>query len=150
MTRARSRTIGLLIAACGLAQPAAAQDPRPLGGSSAPPASTLVPSHEHAWPTALADSFRLLGIEHGLRIAFQEKTRRELGGSFARDYARSVHIPVDWEDDDSWFVNYVGHPIHGAAAGYLWRDATGVRGSSQSSSPTPRRDTCRGIERIDH
>jgi hypothetical protein len=29
-------------------------------------------------------------------------------------------MPVKWEDTDPWPVNYVGHPIHGAAAGYLW------------------------------
>ena len=39
------------------------------------------------------DSLALLGIEHGIRLAFQPGTRRELR---------------------------VGHPIHGAAAGYLW------------------------------
>ena len=117
--------------ACGLTQPAAAQDPIPVGRPVSPVPPTLVPAPERAWPTALADSLRLLGVEHGLRIAFQEKTRRALEGSFVRDYARSVRMPDDWEDGDSWFVNYVGHPIHGAAAGYLWRDATGVRGSTQ-------------------
>lgn len=69
-----------------------------------------------------ADSLRLLLIEHGWRIAFQEKTRRELSGNFWGDYRRSVRIPSQWEDSDAWWVNYIGHPIHGAAAGYLWLD----------------------------
>jgi hypothetical protein len=69
---------------------------------------------------ALLDSLMLLGIEHGVRIAFQEKTRRELGGPFWSDYVRSVRTPKGWEDGDSWLVNYVGHPIHGAAAGFVW------------------------------
>lgn len=30
--------------------------------------------------------------------------------------------PTQWEDSDAWWVNYVGHPIHGAAAGYIWLD----------------------------
>ena len=68
------------------------------------------------------DSLRLLLIEHGWRIAFQEKTRRELGGNFWSDYRRSVRVPRQWEDSDVWWVNYIGHPIHGAAAGYLWLD----------------------------
>ncbi len=68
----------------------------------------------------LADSFKLLMIEHGIRVAFQEKTRRELGGPFVRDYLRSVRMPKRWEDTDSWLVNYLGHPIHGAAAGFVW------------------------------
>ena len=66
------------------------------------------------------DSLALLGIEHGIRLAFQPGTRRELGGNFWRDYRRSVRVPTAWEDTDSWLVNYIGHPIHGAAAGYLW------------------------------
>lgn len=71
---------------------------------------------------AIADSLRLLMIEHSSRVAFQEKTRRELGGPFWRDYVRSVKMPRTWNDGDGWLVNYVGHPIHGAAAGFIWLD----------------------------
>ena len=71
---------------------------------------------------AFADSLKLLLIEHGSRIAVQEKTRRELSGPFWSDYKRSVRMPKQWEDTDAWWVNYIGHPIHGAAAGYLWLD----------------------------
>jgi hypothetical protein len=70
----------------------------------------------------VANSMKLLLLEHGTRITFQEKTRSELGGNFWRDYRRSVRVPRQWEDTDPWWVNYVGHPIHGAAAGYLWLD----------------------------
>jgi hypothetical protein len=68
------------------------------------------------------DSLKLLMMEHGWRVAFQEKTRSELGGNFWGDYRRSVRIPKQWEDTDAWWVNYLGHPIHGAAAGYIWLD----------------------------
>ena len=68
------------------------------------------------------DSLKLLLLEHGSRVAFQDKTRRALDGPFWREYKRSVRIPAQWEDADGWWVNYVGHPIHGAAAGYLWID----------------------------
>lgn len=71
---------------------------------------------------AFGDSLKLLMIEHGTRIAFQAKTRRELGGNFWLDYKRSVRIPNQWGDTDAWWVNYIGHPIHGAAAGYIWLD----------------------------
>jgi hypothetical protein len=71
---------------------------------------------------AFADSLKLLMIEHGIRIGFQEKTRHELGGNFWSDYRRSIRIPGRWEDTDNWWVNYIGHPIHGAAAGYIWLD----------------------------
>jgi hypothetical protein len=68
------------------------------------------------------DSLKLLLIEHTIRVAAQEKTRRELGGPFWEDYTRSVRMPHQWEDSDAWWVNYIGHPIHGAAAGYIWLD----------------------------
>ena len=71
---------------------------------------------------ALADSLRLLLIEHGTRVAFQPKTRRELGGPFLGDYVRSVRVPDTWGDGDSRLVNYIGHPIHGAASGFIWLD----------------------------
>jgi hypothetical protein len=66
------------------------------------------------------DSLALLAIEHGIRLALQPKTRDELRGNFWQDYRDSVHWPKRWEDTDPWPVNYLGHPIHGAAAGYLW------------------------------
>lgn len=81
-----------------------------------------IPPTQSTWKGALNDSLRLLLIEHSTRIAFQEKTRRELGGPFFKDYARSVKTPQTWNDGDSWAVNYVGHPIHGAAAGFIWLD----------------------------
>jgi hypothetical protein len=68
------------------------------------------------------DSIALLAIEHGIRVASQPKTRDELSGRFWSDYRRSLHLPKHWEDTDPWYVNYIGHPIHGAAAGYLWLD----------------------------
>jgi hypothetical protein len=71
---------------------------------------------------AFGDSLKLLLIEHSIRIAAQDKTRRELDGPFWSDYRRSVRMPGQWEDSDAWWVNYLGHPIHGAAAGYIWLD----------------------------
>jgi hypothetical protein len=72
---------------------------------------------------AFSDSFKLLLIEHGTRIALQEKTRQALeDGKFWPDYRRSVRIPRQWGDTDGDLVNYVGHPVHGAAAGYIWLD----------------------------
>jgi hypothetical protein len=52
----------------------------------------------------------------------QGKTRRELGGNFWGDYRRSVRVPDQWGDTDPWWVNYAGHPVDGAAAGYIWLD----------------------------
>ena len=71
---------------------------------------------------AIRDSLRLLLIEHGFRLIFQEGTREQLAGPFWSDFRRSVRIPHQWDDRDTWMVNYIGHPIHGAAAGYIWLD----------------------------
>ncbi|HEY5616863.1 MAG TPA: hypothetical protein VIK60_02920 [Vicinamibacterales bacterium] len=100
---------------CALAAPSAAQN--------IPRASSVAADAEGANILgAFVDSLKLVLFEHGLRIAFQEKTRRELDGPFWSDYTRSVRIPRQWEDTDNWWVNYIGHPIHGAAAGYIWID----------------------------
>lgn len=68
----------------------------------------------------VGDSLRLLLLEHGFRIIFQPHVRQELEGPFWGDYRRSVRVPQQWGDGDGWFVNYVGHPIHGAAAGFIF------------------------------
>jgi hypothetical protein len=85
---------------------------------------------------AVGDSVKLLLIEHGTRIAFQDKTRRELAGPFWSDYRRSVRWPTTWEDADSWWVNYLGHPIHGAAAGMIWLDHGEHKDSRLSLKPS--------------
>jgi hypothetical protein len=117
---ARCAIVLILLSAIGpsaLAQTAAeSHDPAPTTDPSelAPAPST--------WKGAVADSVRLLIIEHTTRVAFQQKTRRELDGPFFSDYARSVKMPQTWNDGDSWGINYIGHPIHGAASGFIWLD----------------------------
>jgi hypothetical protein len=87
--------------------------------TSTPDPSELAPAPS-TWKGAFTDSLRLLLVEHSTRVAFQGKTRRELGGSFFGDYKRSLRVPDTWDDGDSWAVNCVGHPIHGAAGSFGW------------------------------
>jgi hypothetical protein len=99
-----------------------------LASAQAPPDLTRDTSVDHDRQrtdvgAAFANSFKLLMLEHATRVLTQEATRRELSGPFWTDYKRSVRIPPRWHDADPWPVNYIGHPIHGAAAGYLWLDA---------------------------
>lgn len=68
----------------------------------------------------LEDSIRFLMIEHAIRIGTQVKTRDALKGPFFGDYHRSVRIPAQWGDTDSWLTNYIGHPGQGAATGFIW------------------------------
>lgn len=77
------------------------------------------PPKTFEWKPALTESYRLLLMEHGWRLTFQQKTRRELGGPFFKDYWRSIQGIRGWGDGDSWLTNYVGHPIQGAVAGYI-------------------------------
>jgi hypothetical protein len=81
-----------------------------------------LPPAPSTWKGAIVDSFRLLILEHSGRALLQAKTRRELGGPFFRDYRRSVRMPRTWGDGDGWAINYIGHPVHGAAAGFIWLD----------------------------
>lgn len=67
-------------------------------------------------------SLRFLFLQHAARIGFEDKTRRELGGPFFDDYRRSIRIPPQWSDGDSWLTNFVGHPVQGAASGFIWID----------------------------
>jgi len=94
----------------------------PAGAQSLSPAVTLSDEEGVDVLGAFGDSVKLLLIEHTIRIAAQEKTRHELGGPFFSDYRRSLRVPHQWEDSDAWWVNYIGHPIHGASAGYIWLD----------------------------
>lgn len=68
----------------------------------------------------IVDSLRLLTVQHAIRTTFEVKTRRELGGPFFQDYVRSLEMPRQWSDGDSWFTNNVGHPMQGAASGFVW------------------------------
>jgi hypothetical protein len=112
----RPTCLCLMISLAVQIAPAAAQD---VASSTQ---KSFSESTTETWKGALADSLRLLTMEHLGRIAFQEKTRRELGGNFFADYAQSLQLPRTWNDGDKWYVNYLGHPIHGAAAGYIWLD----------------------------
>ncbi len=71
------------------------------------------------WKPALIQSGIFLGIQHGFRIT-QKKTRQELGGPFFPDWARSVKRLRGWKDADSFFTNYVAHPLQGGLTGRVF------------------------------
>jgi hypothetical protein len=120
-----TRLIPILLSACLLPfghRDASAQDRAAEPDLQSQATANDIPAGASTWKGAFADSLRLLMLEHSTRIAFQGKTRAELGGPFFKDYRRSLRLPQTWEDGDSWAVNYVGHPIHGAAAAFIWLD----------------------------
>lgn len=71
------------------------------------------------WKPALIQSLTFLAIQHSYRMT-QEKTRRELGGPFFRDWAKSVKGLRGWNDPDSFFINYVLHPLQGGLTGRIF------------------------------
>lgn len=72
------------------------------------------------WKDVYGGSARFLSFQHVYRIAFQEKTRRFLGGPFFKDYADSVKGLGGWRDGDNLYTNYVLHPLQGAASGFVF------------------------------
>ena len=60
-------------------------------------------------------------IEHSFQIAAPSRNaRRTERALYLRNYGRSVANLHGWADGDEFYVNYVGHPMQGAVAGFLW------------------------------
>lgn len=72
------------------------------------------------WGSLLKQSSLFLGVEHGFRLATEPATREGSRGSFFRGYVDSIRNLRGWGDGDEFYVNYVGHPLHGAVAGNIW------------------------------
>jgi hypothetical protein len=70
------------------------------------------------WVTAYKQTFLLLGLQNSFRM-MEPKTRRDLGGRFFADWFDAASNLHGWSDGDSFFTQYVGHPIQGAWAGYI-------------------------------
>jgi len=71
------------------------------------------------WNGLFAQSGLLLGIQHGFRLATEQGTRDGLKGPFFKNYWRAVSNLHGWADGDPFYVNFIGHPMEGAVAGYL-------------------------------
>ncbi len=72
------------------------------------------------WRALFRASERFLAIEHGFRLLTEPGTREGLKGSFLRNYMRAASNLHGWADGDEFYVNYVGHPMQGSVAGFLW------------------------------
>lgn len=78
------------------------------------------PPQGTGWKSVSSDAARFLSFQHVYRIAFQEKTRRFLGGPFLKDYGSSLKGLGGWKDGDGAYTNYVLHPLQGAASGFVF------------------------------
>lgn len=72
------------------------------------------------WKPLLTESLFFLGVEHGFRLATEQPTRENLPGPFFHDWWQAVGNLHGWADGDDFLINYVGHPMQGAVAGYIW------------------------------
>lgn len=78
------------------------------------------PRDKFHWKPAIAQSLVFLAFQHSVRAGLQEKTRRELGGPFFRDWGRSVAGLRGWKDGDNFLTNYIAHPMQGAFTGRIF------------------------------
>jgi hypothetical protein len=86
-----------------------------------PPAQTEPPLQETGinWSGLALQSLEFLGIEHGFRWVTEEGTRHP-HHSFFDGYIDSLNSLHGWADGDPFYVSYVGHPMQGAVAGYIF------------------------------
>ena len=71
------------------------------------------------WKPLLNQSLRFLVFENAFRYATEPATR-DPGLPYFRGYLDAVGSLHGWSDGDPFYVNYVGHPMQGAVAGYIW------------------------------
>ena len=84
---------------------------------------TLFPDPESSgvrWSSLLEQSLLFVSIQHAFRVGTEDDTRAGLGGTFFPGWGRAVGNLHGWADGDPFFVNYVGHPLEGAVAGYVF------------------------------
>lgn len=82
------------------------------------------------WEGVFKQSNFFLGVQHAFRIGTEAGTRSGMKGPFFQGYADAVGSLHGWADGDPFYVNYIGHPLQGAASAFLWaqndRDYIGV------------------------
>jgi hypothetical protein len=83
----------------------------------------LVPDQNESpginWRGLFLQSFQFLAVEHGFRYLNEEGTRHP-HMPFFRGYVKSLGNLHGWADGDPFYVNYVGHPMEGSTAGFIF------------------------------
>jgi hypothetical protein len=83
----------------------------------------------------IADSVRMLTIQHSFRIATEYRTREALKGPFFEDYVHALSIWRGWDDDDTLRVNYLGHPAMGSFSAFIFANNDLVSQSTGFGQP---------------
>ncbi len=72
------------------------------------------------WKSLARESWAFLTLQHGFRLLTEPGTREGMKGPFFRTYWNSVSNLHGWADGDPFYVNYVGHPMMGSVASFLF------------------------------
>ena len=74
------------------------------------------------WWQLSKTSLVFLATEHSFRSITERQTRSNMTAQpFFRGYLSAVGNLHGFADGDEFYVNYVGHPMQGAVAGYIWQ-----------------------------
>jgi hypothetical protein len=95
----------------------------PQDGSSALPVIPLSSESSEdrvQWKPLMRASLLYLGVMHSYRLATEPGTRAGLHNSVFGGYFKALGAMHGWSDGDSYYENYLGHPLEGAVSGYIW------------------------------
>ena len=79
-----------------------------------------VPEPTVDWRRLRNGTALFIGAQHTFRFVTEEGTRQGLKGPFFTGWAESAGALHGWSDGDPFLVNYIGHPMQGAVASYIW------------------------------
>lgn len=127
---ASQRLIGAVLLCLPVALAAGDGEPSREPNIPNPPANALVkpilpvlttqpPKDGVQWRPLIAQSIRFLMLENAFRYATEPGTR-DPGIPVFAGYEAAVNGLHGWADGDSFIVNYVGHPMQGSVAGFIW------------------------------
>jgi hypothetical protein len=69
----------------------------------------------------ISNSLIFLGIEHGYRISYEERTRVKItSGPFFKDWYNSVKNLSGWRDGNRWRTNNIFHPMQGSVSAFIF------------------------------
>ena len=88
-------------------------------GANPPKQQTL----EVEWEKIASQVLVFTAIQHSVRLT-EEKTRRELAGSWTRDWfdsASSLFARPTWSDSGKFLTNYVFHPMGGSVYAHIYK-----------------------------
>ena len=72
------------------------------------------------WKSLLRGELLFLATMHAYRIGTEAATREALQNGVWGGYFKALAALHGWSDGDGYYETYLGHPIQGAVAGYMW------------------------------